>query len=91
MSPEAVHDFKRLSAHERAEIKDAIEIHLRHEPMKISKSRIKKLRGLSRPQFRLRSGDYRVYYDVAASSVQVLGIIKKSASEEWLRKAGERK
>jgi mRNA interferase RelE/StbE len=90
-APEAVHDFKRLSAHDRAEIKDIMEIHLRHEPMKISRSRIKRLQGLSRPQYRLRSGEYRVYYDVVASQVQVLAIITKSASDEWLKKAGEPK
>ena len=33
---------------------DAIQRHLRHEPTKQSKSRIKRLRGLARPQFRLR-------------------------------------
>jgi mRNA interferase RelE/StbE len=91
LSPEAVQDFNRLSAHDRAEIKDIIETHLRHEPMKISKSRIKRLQGLSHPQYRLRSGKYRVYYDVVASQVQVLAIITKSASDEWLKKAGEPK
>ena len=91
LSPEAVQDFKRLRARDKAEIKDVIETHLRHEPMKTSKSRIKRLQGISRPQYRLRSGDYRVYYDVVASRVQVLAIITKSASDEWLKKAGESK
>ncbi len=90
MSPEAVLDFKRLNAHDRAEIKDVIETHLRHEPMKISKSRIKRLQGLSRPQYRWRSGAYRVYYDVSASIVQVLGIIKITESDKWLKEADER-
>jgi len=36
-----------------------------HEPTKASKTRIKRLRGLSRPQYRLRVGDdVRVFYDV---------------------------
>jgi mRNA interferase RelE/StbE len=91
LSPEAVQDLKRLSAHDRAEIRDMVETHLRHKPLKISKSRIKRLQGLSRPQFRLRSGEYRVYYDVVASRVQVLAIINKAASDEWLKKAGELK
>ncbi len=91
LSPQAVQDLKRLSAHDRAEIKDMIETHLRHEPLKISMSRIKRLQGLSRPQFRLRSGEYSVYYDMVASRVQVLAIINKALSDEWLKKAGEQK
>ncbi len=42
-APEAVQDFKRLSATERSTIKEAIEKHLRYEPQKISKSRIKEV------------------------------------------------
>ncbi len=57
--------------------------------MKISKSRIKRLRGLSRPQYRLRIGDLRVYYDVSSSTVEVLAIVEKPKSVEWLKKAGE--
>lgn len=64
LAPEAVQDFRRLDAHTRAEVQDALEIHLRHEPTRISRSRIKRLRGLARPQFRLRVGEVRVFYDV---------------------------
>jgi len=32
-----------------AEVRDALERHLRHEPTRVSKSRIKRLRGLSQP------------------------------------------
>ena len=46
LAPEAVADLRRLSAHDRATVRDAMEIHLRHEPTKVSKSRIKQLRGL---------------------------------------------
>jgi hypothetical protein len=41
-------------------VRDTISRHLRHEPTKVSKSRIKRLRGLSQPQYRLRVGDIRV-------------------------------
>ena len=90
MSPEAFQDIKALKAHDRVQIKDLMETHLRNEPMKTSKSRIKRLRGLSRPQFRLRAGEFRVYYDVVGSMVQILAIIKKSKSDEWLKRAGEK-
>ena len=86
---EAADDLKRLEAHFRAEVKDAIERHLRHEPTKTSRSRIKRLRGLSRPQYRLRVGGIRVFYDVSGSSVEVLAIVAKSQAEAWLKQAGE--
>jgi mRNA interferase RelE/StbE len=40
LAPEAANDLKLLDAHLRAEIRDALERHLRHEPTRISKSRI---------------------------------------------------
>jgi mRNA interferase RelE/StbE len=89
LSQEAADDYRLLNAHLRAEIRNAIERHLRHEPTKISKSRIKRLRGLSRPQYRLRIGEIRVFYDVSKYAVEVLAIVAKSQSEAWLRKAGE--
>jgi len=91
LAPEAAEDLKRLKAHLRTEVKDAIEQHLRHEPQKTSRSRIKRLRGLSKPQYRLRVGEVRVFYDISASSVEVLAIVAKSHVEEWLRRTGEPK
>lgn len=91
IAPEVVDDLKRLKAHVRAELHDAIEGHLRYEPAKTSRSRIKRLRGLSRPQFRLRVGDIRVFYDVCESTVQVLAVVPKAEADDWLREAGELK
>jgi mRNA-degrading endonuclease RelE of RelBE toxin-antitoxin system len=89
LSHEAVQDLKSLEAHDRARVKDLIELHLRHTPMKVSKSRIKKLRGLRHPQFRLRIDDIRVFYDVEDGNVQILAIIPKSKTAQWLEQAGE--
>ena len=89
-APEAVQDFKRLSARERSIVRDAIERHLRYEPEKVSKSRIKRLRGLSQPQYRLRVGDIRVFYDVVEQMVEILAIVPKSQAEAWLEELGER-
>jgi len=61
---------------------------LRHEPDKTSRSRIKKLRGLRRPQYRLRVGDIRVFYDLSGTTVQVLAIVAKSEAESWLAQFG---
>jgi len=84
LAPEAVADMKRLRANLRAEVRDAINKHLRHEPWKTSRSRIKRLRGVSHPQYRLRIGELRVYYDISESVVEVLAIVPKSAASEWL-------
>jgi len=46
-----------------AVVQDAIETYLRRAPTKTSKSRIKRLRGQSRPLFRVRVGEVRVYYE----------------------------
>jgi mRNA interferase RelE/StbE len=62
----------------------ALETHLRHEPAKASRSRIKKLRGLRRPQYRLRVGDIRVFYDISGATVEILAIVAKSEAEKWL-------
>jgi mRNA interferase RelE/StbE len=84
LAPEAVEDFKALRANIRAEVKTALETHLRHEPAKASRSRIKKLRGLRRPQYRLRVGDIRVFYDISGATVEILAIVAKSEAEKWL-------
>jgi len=90
-APEALQDFKRLSSRDRATVKEAIEKHLRYEPQKMSKSRIKRLQGISRPQYRLRADEIRVFYDVVEAAVEVLAIIPKSKAAEWLEEMGGKK
>ena len=91
LAPEAVQDLRRLDAHQRAQVKDRIELHLRHEPTKVSRSRIKRLCGLRQPQYRLRVRDVRVYYDVEPDEVHVLGIVARSDSQRWLEEVGSPK
>jgi mRNA interferase RelE/StbE len=86
---EAAEDLRGLEANLRAAVRDAIETHLRHEPTKISRSRIKRLRGLRRPQYRLRIGEARVFYDVSRSTVEILAIVAKSEAESWLAQFGD--
>ena len=89
LAPQAIEDLKRLRVNRRAEVRAAIEQHLRHEPTKTSRSRIKRLQGLSRPQYRLRVGDdIRVFYDVTEDAVEILAIIAKSAVAEWIAQQG---
>jgi mRNA-degrading endonuclease RelE of RelBE toxin-antitoxin system len=89
LAPGAVRELTALTAYHRAKVRAAIERHLRHEPAKVSKSRIKRLRGLSRPQFRLRVDDTRVFYDVTDKAVAVLAIISKAQAEAWLAEHGQ--
>ncbi|HET9300463.1 MAG TPA: type II toxin-antitoxin system RelE/ParE family toxin [Candidatus Polarisedimenticolaceae bacterium] len=88
LAPEAVEDLKRLTSRLQAQVRNAMEVHLRHEPTKTSKSRIKRLRGLSKPQYRLRVDTVRVFYDVVGRRVEVLAIVMKADAEAWLTKAG---
>ena len=89
LAPEAVGDFRSLRANIRSTVRDALETHLRHEPMKTSRSRIKQLRGLARPQYRLRVGEIRIFYDVSAETVEVLAIIPKTEAAKWLEQFGK--
>jgi mRNA interferase RelE/StbE len=91
LAPEAVQDLQSLKANARVEVRDAIERHLRHEPRKERRSRIKRLRGTKRPQYRLRVEDVRVFYDVQDARVEVLAIVSKEGAEKWLENAAERK
>jgi mRNA-degrading endonuclease RelE of RelBE toxin-antitoxin system len=93
LAPEAVEDLRALKANVRAAVRIALETHLRHEPRKTSRSRIKRLRGLRRPQYRLRVGEVRVFYDVSGSTIEILATVAKSEASEaqpWLAQFGSR-
>ena len=89
LTPEASEDLKRLRAHERSVVKDTIAQTLRFLPTKTSRSRIKRLRGLSKPQYRLREGDIRVFYDVVDDEVVILAVVHKDEADDWLAQFGE--
>jgi mRNA-degrading endonuclease RelE of RelBE toxin-antitoxin system len=84
LAPGAIENLKVLKARGRAEIRTALETHLRHEPQKVSRSRIRRLRGFRQPQYRLRVGEVRIFYDVTETAVEVLGIVTKQEAESWL-------
>ena len=88
LAPEAVADLRALKADIRSRVQTALEAHLRHEPTKASRSRIKRLSGLNRPQYRLRVGEVRVFYDVSGSTVEILAIVAKSEAAAWLSEFG---
>ena len=88
LAPGAAKAYKALRANRRSEVRDALERHLRYEPTRVSKSRIKRLRGLSQPQYRLRVGEARVLYDVTLETVEVLAIVTKAEAARWLAEHG---
>src|SRR6266550_7812817 len=88
LAPAAATVLKNLAVPVRTGVVKAIDEHLTHQPTKVSKSRIKRLRGLSQPQYRLRVGDIRVFYDVTETQVQVLAIVTKADAQAWLDQQG---
>jgi mRNA interferase RelE/StbE len=88
LAPQAVEALRRLSVPVRRGVETALEVYLTHQPTKLSRSRIKRLRGLSQPQYRLRIGDIRVFYDVPKTQVQVLAIVSKAEAQAWLDEQG---
>src|SRR6266566_142372 len=65
----AARDLATLRARDRARILDAVDVQLAHEPTRQTRNR-KRLAGLvppweyAEPIWQLRTGDYRVFYDV---------------------------
>ena len=88
-APQAAEDEKRLRANERATVRDKIKRHLRHDATKTSRSRIKRLRELKQPQYRLRVDDIRVFYDVTDEGVEILAIVPKAEAAAWLERYGK--
>lgn len=88
IAPEAMRDLRELRAHDRRKILDVAERVLSSNPTQLTKSRIKRLRGVDSPQYRLRVDDYRVLYDVASEQVQILRILSKPRVAVYLREMG---
>ncbi len=86
----AQEQFNKLNARWRAALKPAMRRHLEAAPRTESKNRIKRFRGLRRPQYRLRVDEMRIYYDVndKEKRVEVLGFVLKSHAADWLREHG---
>ena len=89
LAPGAVEAMRKLPAHVRSRLRNALERHLGDEPTKVSKSRIKRLKGLTQPQYRLRVDEVRVFYDVTQKAVEILAIVGKAEAEAWLRQEGK--
>jgi mRNA interferase RelE/StbE len=85
----AIADLDALRKYDATQIADAMEKHLLHDPTKESKSRIKRLRGIRNPDYRLRIGDYRVFYvvDEDARRVDVLRVMHKDQTLPYYKES----
>jgi hypothetical protein len=79
-----------LDARQRATVRDALKVHLTHEPTKGSKSRIKRMKDIITPQYRLRVDDLRVFYSVIGTDVIVQGVVSKEGANQWLEERGKK-
>ena len=80
LKPDAARDLDRLQNYDATMIVDRIERHLRFEPPRDSRSRIKRLRGVQPADYRLRVQDYRIFYRIVGHEVQVLRVMHKDAT-----------
>jgi mRNA interferase RelE/StbE len=82
--------YRELDARWKASVKEGLEPDLRHEPAKVSKSPIKRLRDMRQPEYRLRVSDYRISYDIDSESqrVVVAAIVLKGDADRWLLEHG---
>jgi mRNA-degrading endonuclease RelE of RelBE toxin-antitoxin system len=75
---QAIDELNALRRFDQQKVIEAIDTHLRYEPTKVSRSRIKQMSQPFWSQYRLRVDEFRVYYDVdeGARSVRILRILE---------------
>ena len=85
LKPSAIRDLDGIRKFDATMIADGIEMFLADHPTRQSKSRVKRLRGIRNPDYRLRLGDYRVFYNVdkAEKQVVVLRIMHKDETHRY--------
>jgi mRNA-degrading endonuclease RelE of RelBE toxin-antitoxin system len=84
--PAAMRQLRRLRRVDAVRILDAIDGHLRYEPERPTRTTVKRLRGLQHATYRLRVGDFRVFYDVAGETVTIVAVLHKSETAAFYRK-----
>ena len=83
--PWAAAQIRRLRRFDAVTILDGLEAYLRDEPERVSRSRIKRLRGQQQSTYRLRIGEYRVFYDVEERKVVVNAVLHKRDTATFYR------
>jgi mRNA interferase RelE/StbE len=84
LSDRTMGKVKSLRAFERAAVLDRIRTILTSTPTVTGKSRIKVLRQPAPTQYRLRVDDFRVFYNVDGDVVNVIDVLSKAESLEYL-------
>jgi|SRR5437016_5799791 len=82
-SPEAITELERLRPFDRTAIMDQIGRVLSVNPTLESRARIKRLREPAPTQYRLRVGDFRVFYDVEEDRVEIVRVVSKEAATRY--------
>lgn len=88
-SPAAARDVESLHVDEAVTLVRDIRVYLETRPIPIGKPRIKKLSGFEPPLYRLRSGDFRVYYRICGDEVVVLAVTQRKDSDKRLKRIAE--
>lgn len=83
----AFEQLKNLRAFDRAAILHEIEEVLEVNPTQESKAKVKLLRQPAPTQYRLRVGDYRIFYDVEAPAVNVIQVLSKHDAIAYLEES----
>ena len=86
VSPHVEREISKLPHAIARQILDEIRARLSADPIREIKTRIKRLTGFSPPLYRLRVGDYRIYYRIVPPRVVILGIFHKTDSDRWLKR-----
>lgn len=74
---EADRELRGIPAFHRRHVVDVMVRELTAQPQRESRSRVKRLRQPSSSVYRLRAGNYRVFYDVQGDVVTVLHVRHK--------------
>ena len=85
---DAAKELERLRSVDRSAILEDADRLLGSNPSLESQSKVKKLRQPAPAEFRLRVGDYRIYYKVDVDCVTVLKVLHKADSAEYLEGYG---
>jgi mRNA-degrading endonuclease RelE of RelBE toxin-antitoxin system len=83
-SSEAVEQLRKLRAFDQTAILDQIEQILSVNLTLESKARIKRLREPAPTQYRLRVGEFRVFYDVDEGVVLIIQVLSEQDSIDYL-------
>src|SRR5262249_14747844 len=86
VTPAVLRQLRQLRRTDSVRIVDAIESHLHHEPERPTRTGIKRLRAQQDATYRLRVGDFRVFYDVEGRTVTVVAVLHKRETEAFYRK-----